>query len=315
MSMRVLGSTIALLVCATAASAQGPLVTRLTNIVNSYPHPSPDGRRVVFQSDRSGTAQVHVMDADGGNVRQLPDVPNGAEPPKWSPDGTLILYASYVGEDNNDVFVMNADGTARRQLTDGPGYDGHASWSADGERIIFNSDRTTPDLNVPWNRRWHEIFSMRPDGSDLRQHTHLQTICTYPGYSPDRQRIVYRKVVAGPAMSWDLTPGQRDSEVFVANADGTGEVNISNRAAFDGWPVWSPDGGLIAFASNRAGPANVGQLYVVAPDGLGLRRITTGHLSYAQPAWAADGNSIYAYQNVETATYEFGDVVVIEVGE
>ena len=315
MHLRILGPSMVLLVCAAVASAQGPQVTRLTNIVNAYPHPSPDGRRVVFQSDRTGAPQIHVMDADGGNVQQLTDEPKGAETPKWSPDGTLILYASYLGEDNNDVFVMNADGTGKRQLTDGPGYDGHASWSADGERIIFNSDRTSPDLTVPWNQRWHEIFSMRADGSDVSQHTHNQTICTYSGFSPDQQRIVYRKVTDGPAMSWDLTLGERNSEIFVSQADGTGEMNISNNAAFDGWPVWSPDGTLIAFASNRAGPANVGQLYVMTPDGLDLRRITTGPQGYAQPAWSADGARIYAYQNVETAAYEFGDVVVVELGD
>ena len=87
-------------------------------------------------------------------------------------------------------------------------------------------------------------------------------------------------------------------------------TNISNA-----YPHPSPDGVLIAFASNRSGPANVGQLYVVAPDGSGLRQITTGPWSYAQPAWSADGNTIYAYQNVETASYEFGDVVDIEVGD
>jgi TolB protein len=43
----------------------------------------------------------------------------------------------------------------------------------------------------------------------------------------------------------------RNSEVFVANADGSGEVNVSKSPAFDGWPLWSPDGKLIVFSSNR----------------------------------------------------------------
>jgi len=304
---------VACAIPAGASPADGPPVTRLTDIVNSYPHPSPDGTRVVYQSDCTGTPQIWVMDADGTNRRRLTDLPRGAETPKWSPDGTLILFAAYLGEDDNDVFVMAPDGSDVRQLTDGPGYDGHPSWSADGERIIFNSDRTTPDPAAPWNRRWHEIFSMRPDGGDLRQHTHLRAICTYPTFSPDGTRIAYRKVTDAPAMTWDLTLGTRNSEIFVADADGGNETNLTASAAFDGWPAWCPDGSLIAFASNRAGPANVGQIYVVAPDGTGLRQVTFGPWGHAQPAWSADGRRLYAYQFQETATSEFGNVVVVDL--
>jgi Tol biopolymer transport system component len=298
------------------ASAASGGVTRLTNIVNAYPHPSPDGEHVVFQSNRTGTAQIYVMAADGSNVEQLTNDPRNAETPKWSPDGKQILFSLYLGEDNNDVFIMDADGTNRRQLTKSLGYDGHASWSADGERIIFNSDRTSPDLSVSWGQRWHEVFSIRADGSDVRQHTHQQTLITYPSFSPDQSRIAYRKVVDSPAMSWDLSLGSRNSDVCVANADGSAEVNLTNNAAFDGWPAWSPDGALIAFASNRAGPANVGHLYVVSPDGEGLRQVTFGNWwGYVQPAWSADGEVLFAYQYRETSDYEFGGVARIVVGK
>jgi TolB protein len=290
-----------------------PSVQRLTNIINAYPHPSPDGSRIVFQSNRTGTPQVFVMDADGTQVRQLTDNPLGAETPKWSPDGKLILFASYLGDDNNDLFVMSPDGSNQHQLTASPGYDGHASWSLDGSRIIFNSDRTSPDLGVSWSQRWHEIFSMRADGTDVRQHTNLQMICTYPSFSPDQEHITYRKVIASAAMSWDLTLGQRNSEIFVAAADGSEETNLTNSAAFDGWPVWSPDGTLIAFASNRVGPANVGQIFVIQPDGENLRQVSFGPWGYAQPAWSTDGTRIFAYQFQETPAVEVGDIVHIDL--
>jgi Tol biopolymer transport system component len=265
---------------------------RLTNVINAYPNPDPDGHRVVFQSNRTGTTQLYIMNGDGTNLIQLTDEVLGAETPKWSPDGRN-----------------------KRQLTDSPGYDGHASWSLDGTRIIFNSDRTTPDPGVEWNQRWHEIFSMDATGGDVRQHTRQKTICTYPSFSPDQSRIVYRKVTSTPAMSWDLTPGERNSEVFVALADGSEEHNLSNKAAFDGWPEWSPTGEWIVFASNRTGPANTGQLYLIRPDGSDLRRITSGPWSYAQPAWSTDGSALFAYQHQETVEYEFGDVVRIDLGD
>ena len=236
----------------TLATAGPP--ARLTNVINAYPHPSPDGNRVVFQSNRTGTNQLYVMDGDGTHLIQLTDELLGAETPKWSPDGRVILYSSYVGDDNNDVFVIDVDGRNKRQLTDSPGYDGHASWSLDGTRIIFNSDRTTPGPDAEWDQRWHEIFSMDATGGDVRQHTWQQSICTYPSFSPDQSHIVYRRVTSTPAMSWDLTPGERNSEIFVALADGSDEHNLSNNAAFDGWPAWSPTGGMdrVRFQSYRS---------------------------------------------------------------
>ncbi len=296
------------------ASAEWTEVVRLTNIVNAYPHPSPDGTKVVFQSNRTGVPQIFVINIDGSNLIQLTDDAVGAETPKWSPNGKLILFSLYVGENNNDVFVMDAEGKNRVQLTDSPGYDGHASWSADGQRIIFNSDRTTADLSVSWGKRWHEIFSMRSDGSDVRQHTKQQTICTYPAFSPDQSQIVYRKIISTPGMSWDLSSGSRNSDIFVANIDGSNEVNLTANASFDGWPTWSPDGRLIAFSSNRAGPANVGNLFVIKPNGEDIRQVTFGDWwGYVQPAWSGDNKTIFAFQNRETADFEFGDVVQVSI--
>lgn len=290
-----------------------PDPVRLTNIINSYPNPSPDGKRIVFQSNRTGRYELYVMQADGGGVTQITDRPGDNVTPVWSPDGNTIAFAANDG-DNSDIYLVNADGSNLVRLTTHPGDDSHPHWSADGGRIIFNSPRTTPDLSVDWLDQWHEVFSMKPDGSDLRQHTHQQTVCTYPSFSPDGKRILYRKITDTPGFAWDLSGRPRNSEVFAASIDGSDEVNLSNSAAFDGWPAWSPDGLRVVFASNRAGPANVGHLYVVNADGTGLSRVTHGSWSYAQPAWSADGRRLFAYQNQETPAYEFGDVVVIELG-
>ena len=285
---------------------------RLTNVINAYPNPSPDGERVVFQSNRSDRWELYVMNIDGSGFTKLTDRPGDNVTPAWSPDGKLIAFAASPGG-NSDIYIMKSDGSDLRRLTEYPGDDSHPHWSADGSRIIFNSERATPGHDVDLPNPWEEIFSVKLDGTDLRQHTSCKAVCTYPSFSPDGTKIVFRKITDTPGYSWDLSNISRNSEVFVATVDGSNEINLSNSAAFDGWPAWSPDGKQIVFASNRAGPANVGQLYLVNIDGTGLRKITSGPWSYVQPAWSRDGRKIFAYQNQETAEYEFGDVVVIDV--
>ena len=308
-------ATVALLSLVTAlpATPETPITPkRLTNVIDSYPQLSKDRKLLVFQSNRSGTMQIYVSKADGTNIRQLTHLNFPAQVPCWSPDMKQIVFAAEPSG-HSEIFVMNADGTGIGQLTHTGGDDSHPHWSADGSRIMFNSSRTTPDPAADWSKQWHELFSMKSDGSDVKQHTHFKTVCTFGSFSPDMKRIVYRKVIDGPAFQWDLSSIGRNSEVFVANADGSNEINVSKNAAFDGWPAWSPDGKLIAFSSNRAGPANTGQIFVVNPDGSGLRQLTSGPGGFAQPSWSTDGDRIVAYQNWETAEYEYGNIATIEL--
>ena len=311
--MKLAAAALLSLVTALPATPEAPITPkRLTNVIDSYPQLSKDGKLLVFQSNRSGTMQIYVSKADGTDIRQLTHLNFPAQVPCWSPDMKQIVFAAEPSG-HSEIFVMNADGTGIVQLTHTGGDDSHPHWSADGSRIMFNSSRTTPDPVADWSKQWHELFSMKPDGSDVKQHTHFKTVCTFGSFSPDMKRIVYRKVIDGPAFQWDLSSIGRNSEVFVANADGSNEINVSKNAAFDGWPAWSPDGKLIAFSSNRAGPANTGQIFVVNPDGSGLRQLTSGPGGFAQPSWSSDGRQILAYQNWETAEYEYGNIAVIDL--
>jgi len=285
---------------------------RLTAVRNAYPHPSPDGARVLFQSDRSGRWELYTMNADGSGVVRLTDRPGENVTAKWSPDGTRIVFASEPEPGNSEIFVMNADGSEVRRLTDSAGDDSHPAWSPDG-RIFFNSPRATPDPSAPWGRQWHDIYSMNADGGDLRRHTHCETVCTYPAPSPDGRRLAYRKIVATPGFNWDLSSAERNSEVVVADIASGEEVNLTRSAAFDGWPAWSPDGRSVLFASNRGGPANVGQIWRVASDGSGAAEaLTAGPWAHVQPAMRADG-ALLSYLHLETPEPETGDVALQEV--
>ena len=297
-----------------AEPAAPPALRWLAGVRSSYPHPSPDGSRVVFQSDRTGRWEIFVAGVGGTGLRQLTDRPGDNVTPKWSPDGTRIVFAASP-EGQSDVFVMSADGSAVRRLTDHPGDDSHPQWFPDGSRIVFNSSRTTPDPAADWARQWHEVFSMAPDGGDLRQHTRCRSVCTYPAVSPDGRRLAFRKVVDGPGLQWDLTPGERNSEVFVAALDGSDERNLSRNGAFDGWPAWRPDGAAVVFASNRTGPALVASLWIAELTATEARPFlqARGDWGFVQPAFTRDGKQVFVYSDNESLGSEIGSVVVVEL--
>ena len=312
--MRLVLATITAVLSFSAAQAEPvpaePVI--VTQVMDSYPAVSPDGKTLLFQSTRSGRWALYLADTTGDNVRVLLDSGNDPVVPSWSPDGSMIAYAATI-DDQSEIFVMQADGSQSRRITNDPGDDSHPHWSSDG-RIFFNSARTTPDRNADWSDQWHEVFSMDTAGGNIIQHTKCQSVCTFATPSPDGRMITYRKVINAPGRNWDQSAIDKNSEIFVAKLDGTGERNISNDPAFDGWPVWSPDSNWVAFASNRDGVPNAAQVYVASPDGKTTRRITTGPWSHAQPSFSPDGAAIYAYRLFEGDGFEYGHIAAYTTG-
>ncbi len=106
------------------------------------PDYSPDGRRIVFDSNRSGNWEVWIANADGSDSRQLTNYGRApASSPRWSPDGRLIAF-HYIGEGNADIYTMTPEGKSIRRLTSEPSREESPSWSKDGRWIYFTSNRS-----------------------------------------------------------------------------------------------------------------------------------------------------------------------------
>ena len=107
-----------------------------------FPRISPDGDRIAFESDRSGSLEVWVCDRDGRRPVQLTSFAGvNAGSPCWSPDGRWIAFDA-APDGNPDIYVISADGGSPRRLTTEGSGDIVPSWSRDGKWIYFSSIRT-----------------------------------------------------------------------------------------------------------------------------------------------------------------------------
>jgi len=267
---------LALFLSVDAHSADVPLAIpiQITHAQNFDPSPSPDGKRLVYISDLSGKEQLFTMNIDGSTSMQLTRDDADHEDPAWSPDGTRIAFVQISGG-HNRIAVMRSDGGGVEVLTPSEQNTIHPNWASDSRRIIYC---TNDDLQPP-KKNTAEIYCV-----DLttKKVTPIITagINTYGSWSPDMRHIAFRKII-----------GDENSEVFLANSDGSNLRNLTNNPFFDGWPAWSPDGKQIAFASNRRGHGY--QIFVMNADGTNVRLVANTEGRGTAPRWSPDGKVIY----------------------
>jgi Tol biopolymer transport system component len=261
--------------------ADGSGLTQLTrnNVADFDPSWSPDGRQIVFRSQRDGNDEIYVMKADGNRPRNLTHEPATDWGPEWSADGRWIAFNS--GRDSSrDLhgFVMDIEGGHLRSL--GDLFVEYPSWSPDGKRITF--------MSQTWEAAGgnYEIFVMNSDGSGVTRLTNFIGDDGWPAWSPDGTRIAFSSIRDDCRFS-DDKDCEKTGDVgefhtlYTMNADGSDLTRVSK--VFGQFPVWSPDGGYIAFT-----PAPEG-IYVMRPDGSDLTLIPTPGLiaEPEMPDWTA----------------------------
>ncbi|MCE9531024.1 MAG: DPP IV N-terminal domain-containing protein [Planctomycetes bacterium] len=151
---------------------------------------STDGKQIVFCSNRDGHLNLYIMEADGGNVRQLTktkDCYNGG--PFFSPDGKKVIYRSDRKEkDRLQLYVINADGTGEKALTENDKWVYWAPyWYKDGKHIIY----TAADHSDEKARPNYDLFWMNIETGKTTRITHAPGQDVLPVFSPDYSNVMW----------------------------------------------------------------------------------------------------------------------------
>lgn len=263
--------------CTLAGSAQRSINVPADDIVTIQIDVSCTAttRRILFGSTRDGGYDLYVMDADGTNTIRLTDSTRLWLHGRWSPDGAKIAYYSPAGATGSDIFVMNADGSGSTPLTqDGSGgtVNEFPDWSPDGTKIIFEKGA--------------QIWVMDAAGTNAHQ---VLGFGDRPRWSPDGNLLAF----------------QSGSAIWVANADGSGARIIQDFVSFySAYPVWSPNGLQILFASPRDGAFT--DIYVMNANGSGVVRLThsPGGILNEEFDWSPDGTKIAFRTNRDSGNPE-----------
>ncbi len=215
----------------------GSGIVKLTHSkdVSDTPDWSPDGSQIAFGSDRHNDAwkrEIHVMDADGTNVRRLTTLPEKAvldSQPRFSPDGRRLVFARYISEEipiEAALFTVRVDGGGLKQLTPWGMGAGDSDWSPDGTKIIFEA---FPDADS-----YGDIFTIdADDGQQLTNLTHNYSRgfgSSDPVWSADGKKILF--------VSEHYFKGEDGIGLATMNPDGTDRHHISSNPKDEHQPDW-----------------------------------------------------------------------------
>jgi Tol biopolymer transport system component len=223
------------------------------NVISAASEPALDlpGNRIVYRSWDSSYRGM-VISAVGGGGRERPR--GGAEPnedsvPRWSPDGLSLVYATKRFGPHHNSLIRTHSLPQHSEFELGLG--DTPDWSNDGQRIVARASA---------------LVIMDRTGGNARQLTSNPSDSS-PDWSPAGSKIAFTRDTGG---NWDI---------WVINADGSGETRLTTDDSVDGLPAWNPEGTHIAFLSNRGGTWGI---WVMAADGGGQRKLfNTGSATYA----------------------------------
>ncbi len=265
--------------------------------------PGPFLSRIGFVSDRAGVSELWVMDWNGDNPKQLTKHGAIALAPAWSPDGKKMVFTSFL-RGTPALFALTPHEGYLRLLWDQGGVNSSASFSPDGKKIAFASSF---DGNT-------DIYTMPVEGGTPRRLTTARSIDTQPAWAPNGRQIAFTSTRSGSPQIYlmdadgsnvrrltfdggfhdEATWSQDGTRIACTTKVGnrfqiatidtiTGQEMVIPGPGNNESPCFSPDGSMLAFASDRTGSP---QIFITDADGVPHQLTTEG--TNHSPTWTME---------------------------
>lgn len=249
---------------------------------------SPDDQTIAFQAVPNGqdTYQIYKLDLSETAPTMISTGKGACTCAFFRPDGEKIIFASSHSAPDDmaaknykwdltpymNIYEGNLDGTDLVQLTHGPAYHAECAYSPDGSRIVFASN-ASGSMN---------IYTMNADGSDVAQITHTDYCYNGgPFFSPDGSKIIFRADRKKP----------NHLQIYVIDADGTNEKQLTFNNSVNWAPFWHPDGKVIAFTTSLHGHQHY-EIYLLNIETGAHHRLTHNPSFDGLPTFSHDGKKL-----------------------
>jgi TolB protein len=243
-------------------------VARLTGEITHdfYPAFSPDGKSILFASNRDGNYELYLKVLDGDLLLQLTENIGEVSSAAFSPDGKQIAFSNSVAGKPSSLWTVDQEGKHALLLYEGQGNVVSPSWSPNGKSIAFAMSSATA-------LETYEIFILDLETNQIAPVTkgHLNNTGGSVDWSPDGKSLL---LFAG-------TPG--DNDIYILELV-SGEIKQLTDGGNNAAPSWSPDGRWIVFNSMRASSENA-NIFIMRPDGSDVRQLTNDGEPNWQPRW------------------------------
>jgi len=251
-----------------AGVSAAPLVahTLANDLVQVFTgRPGPFLSRIAFISDRSGASELWVMDWNGSNPKQLTKHGSIALAPAWAPDGSKLVFTSFL-RGTPALFELIPQEGYLRPLWNQGGVNSSASFSPDGSQVAFAS---SVDGNV-------DIYTISTQGGTPRRLTTARGIDTQPAWAPNGRQIAFTSARAG------------SPQIFLMDSDGSNVRQLSFGSQFHDEATWAPDGTRVACTTRENRTFQLATIDTVTA----ARQVLAGPGNNESPMFSPDGSMI-----------------------
>jgi TolB protein len=274
-------SIAALLTIATTDAAPGSI-----SVHAGHPCPSPDGKQIAFDSDRSGDDQIYILSLGDGSVRQVSSLPGDKTTPQWSADGRRVYFSVADEKGSSTVYAADANGQHTEKVAVIPGRGVRISPS--GQLVSYFAGS--------FQNAWLE--TARLDGRDRKRLTGDSIAPVYVGWwSPDETMLAFAATVDGALNIWTVDRNGANAK------QATHFTKEQGRAE---WPAWAPDGRSLVVQVGKSVDAHAfSSLWRIDMTSGAATNISPHNALYADetPAWFPDGKQI-VFQSDRSGAFE-----------